>query len=64
MTKQVERYYYFDEETRTVFHSETLEERPDLIFLGSSLNTNIRMTASVMVKQLNSPSGYKIKPLY
>lgn len=64
MTKQVETYYYYDEQTRTVFHSEELvEDRPDLIFLGSSLNPNKRMTVATMVQSMDRPHGYKIKPL-
>lgn len=64
MTKQVERYYYYDEDTRTVFHSESLrDDRPDLIFMGSSLNPNIRMTVSSLVKKLDRDYGYTIKPL-
>lgn len=64
MTKQVQRYYYFDEDTRTVFHSETeQEDRHDLMFLGSSLNPNIRMTVAVMIKSLDQEFGYKIKEL-
>lgn len=59
-----EIYYYFDEHTRTVFHSEELvEDRPDLIFLGSSLNPNKRMTVATMVQDLDQAHGYKIKPL-
>lgn len=65
MTKQVETYYYFDDDTRTIFHSVNLvENRPDLQFLGSSLNPNIRMTAAVMIKNLDQDHGYTIKPLY
>lgn len=64
MTKQVETYYYFQEETRTVFHSEELvEDRPDLMFMGSSLNPNHKMTVAVMVKDMDQVYGYKIKPL-
>ena len=64
MTKQVETYYYFDETTRTVFHStELVEDRPDLMFMGSSLNPNHRMTVAVMAKDLDQVHGYKIKPL-
>lgn len=64
MTKQVETYYYFDEKTRTVYHSEELvEDRPDLIFLGSSLNPNKKMTVATMVQDMDQAFGYKIKPL-
>lgn len=59
-----EHFYYFDENTRTVYHStELVEDRPDLMFMGSSLNPNHRMTVAVMVKDLDQVHGYKIKPL-
>lgn len=61
---QVETYYYFDEKTRTVFHSsELVEDRPDLMFMGSSLNPNHRMTVAVMAQDLDQVYGYTIKPL-
>lgn len=64
MTKQVEMYYYFNEDTRTVYYSKKLvEDRPDLMFLGSSLNPNKRMTVATMVQDLDQVYGYKIKPL-
>lgn len=59
-----EYFYYFQEETRTVFHSEELvEDSPDLMFLGSSLNPNKKMTVAVMVQDMDQAFGYKIKPL-
>jgi hypothetical protein len=64
MTKQVERYFYFDEEASTVWWTADEEaEMPQFIFLGSSMNPNLRMTVSVMVKQLDKEYGYKIKEL-
>ncbi len=64
MTKQVQTYYYFQEETRTVFYSPLLvEDRPDLMMMGSSMNPNHRMTVAVMVKDMDQVFGYKIKPL-
>jgi len=59
-----EYFYYFDEKTRTVYHStELVEDRPDLMFMGSSLNPNHRMTVAVMAKDLDQVHGYKIMPL-
>lgn len=64
MFKQVERYYYYDELSRTIYHSEKLvEDRPDLIFLGSSLNPNERMAVATFAKNLDREFGYNIKPL-
>ena len=61
---QTEFYYYFDEPTRTVFWSEELvEDRPDLMFMGSSMNPNKRMTVAVMVQDMDITFNYKIKEL-
>lgn len=64
MTKQIQTYYYLDDHTRTILYSETeTDDRPDLIFLGSSMNQNHRMTATVLVKEFTQPIGFKMKPL-
>mgnify|MGYP003658050712 CR=1 FL=1 len=61
---QIQTYYYYDEHTRTVFYSPLLvEDRPDLMMMGSSMNPNHKMTVAVMAKDLDQPYGYKIKPL-
>lgn len=61
--KQVEIYYYLDENTRTVFWSETESEIDYLEFLGSSMNPNKRMAVARMTQKSLVPSGYTIKPL-
>lgn len=64
MTEHPEIYYFFDEKTRTIFHSKILvEDRPDLIFIGSSINPNKRMSVASFVKGSDQEYGYKIKPL-
>lgn len=64
MNNPTQTYYYYDTYTRTVFHSDRLvDDRPDLMFLGSSMNPDKRMTVSTMVKDLDQTHGYKIKPL-
>lgn len=63
-TKQVEIYYYYDDHTRTVFWSETeTEDRPDLIFLGSSVNPNKRMAVAAFTHKMDKPWGWKIREL-
>lgn len=65
MTKQIQRYFYLEDTSSTIFWSLTEQEnRSDLIFLGSSMNPNIRMTAAVMAKgQLKREHGWKVKEL-
>lgn len=58
------RYYYLQDETKTIFHSETElgEENLDLIFVGMSQNPNPKMAVAVFVQGDLIPRGYKIKP--
>lgn len=66
MTKQVETYYLSDEMSRIVFWTtddEAIEERPDLIFLGSSMNPNRRMAVAAFTHKLDQPHGWTIKEL-
>lgn len=64
MTKHPEIYYYYEDHTRTVFHSEQLvEDRPDLLLLGSSTNPSKKMAVSAFTKRMNKPWGHKILPL-
>ena len=58
------RYYYMDDHTRTVFHTEIeLEDRPDLVFVGMSQNPNPKMAVAVFVQKDLIQTGYKIKSL-
>lgn len=66
MTKHPEIYYLLDEKSSTVFWTEDedkLEMVPDLIFIGSSINPNKRMSVSAFMQGTNRTYGYKIKPL-
>lgn len=67
MTKQLdERYYLLDEPSRTVYHTtdeELAEDYSYLVFLGSSVNPNIRMAVSTWATQLPWDTGYTIKEL-
>ncbi len=66
MTKHPEIYYVIDEPSRTIFWTEdesALEDRPDLVFIGSSTNPNKRMAVAVFVQNDDQDFGYKIKQL-
>lgn len=62
---QVEWYYFFEEETSTIWYTNNEEVQPqEMVFLGSSLNPNNRMTAAVMArKQMDIEFNYKVKQL-
>jgi len=64
MNQQQEIYYFCMDNSRIIFWSEILiENRPDLIFLGSSLNPNKKMAVAVFTKNSEYNQGYQIKPL-
>ncbi len=64
MTNNPEIFYFFDEKRRIVYHSNTLiDDRPDLIFLGSSINPNKQMAVATFVKGSDQEHGYTIKQL-
>jgi len=64
MTKHPEIYYYYDDDTRTVFWTETeTEDRPDLIFLGSSENPNKKMAVAAFTYKDEKPWGHRIREL-
>ncbi|UAT28861.1 hypothetical protein PP753_gp22 [Dinoroseobacter phage vB_DshP-R7L] len=59
------RYYYMDDHTRTIYHTETElgDDRPDLVFVGMSENPNPKMAVAVFTRKELLPRGYKIRPL-
>ena len=59
----IDRYYYYEDETRTVFHSTSELFRPDLIFLGVTDNPNIKMAAAYFTKNMKQRMNHKIKEL-
>lgn len=62
--QQVEVYYFYDDFTRTIFWSETLvDDRPDLIYLGSSKNPNKKHVAATFVQGTYKESGWKLEQL-
>lgn len=64
MTEQIQIYYYYDDLTRIVYWSEEEnEERPDLFFLGSSLNPNKKMAVAAFTYKMEKPWGHRIEPL-
>lgn len=61
MTKQMNRYYYYDEHTKNIFYStQEQTERFDLIYLGETENPNVRMAATSFAKQLNRSFGHRV----
>lgn len=63
MTKQNLRYYYFEPESKTFYHSMKEQAfKPEWMFMGTSENPNTKMVVTSMVRQLpDVPTGYTIK---
>ena len=57
----MDRYYFYNDKTMIVYHSDEFISDPDLIFLGSSDNTNWAMAAQVLTKNNKINSGYKLR---
>lgn len=56
----MERYYFYNDKTMIVYHSEEFLSDPNLIYLGTSNNTNWAMAAQVFTKNNKITSGYKL----
>lgn len=67
MTESINRYYYLDEKTKTIFHvrtdapQDTKPASDELIYMGTSNNPNIKMAAQVFMRQGKCLTGCKIK---
>lgn len=63
MTKQQQRYYYFEPESKTFYHSMKQQPyRDDWMFMGVFENPNTKMVVASLAKQIpDGATGYKIK---
>ena len=59
----MDRYYFYSEKKKTIYHGEAFSSDPDLIYLGTSDNANWAMAAGVFVKDMKINSGYKLERL-
>lgn len=59
----MDRYYFYSEIKKTIFHGTEFSSDPDLIYLGTSDNGNWAMAATVFTKNMKIDSGYKLKRL-
>lgn len=60
----MELFYYYDEPQKIIYYSNRLvEDRPDLVFLGSSLNPNPKKAAAAFTHKFKRPMGHKVKEL-
>lgn len=61
MTPKINRHYYLDEKTKTIWHMGILRPNCGLIYMGTSDNHNIKMAAQVFMSQGKCLTGCKIK---
>lgn len=67
MIDKVNRHYYLEEKSKTIFHIRTdapQGSKPasdELIYMGTSDNPNIKMAAQVFMRQGKCLTGCKIK---
>lgn len=59
-----EIFYYYDEPNKIIYWSTELkEDRPEYVFLGSSLNPNKKMAAAAFTHKFKQPKGHRIVEL-
>ena len=57
------RYYFYNDNKKIIYHGTEFSSDPNLIYLGTSDNTNWAMAAQVFTKDMKINSGYKLKRL-
>ena len=57
------RYYFYNDTNKIIYHGTEFSSDPNLIYLGTSDNTNWAMAAQVFTKDMKINSGYKLKRL-
>jgi hypothetical protein len=60
---EMDRYYFYNDQTKIIYHSKEFSLDPDLIYLGSSDNPNFAMAAQVLTKNNTIPTGYRLRRL-
>jgi len=62
MSNKITRHYFFEDESRTIFHTSLpREEITHLTYMGTSDNPNPKMAAAVFMQQGKALTGCKIK---
>lgn len=56
----MERYYFYDDKKLIVYHSEEFLTDSNLVYLGTSDNSNWAMAAAVFTSKMVIKSGYKL----
>lgn len=59
----MDRYYFYNDTNKTIYHGTEFSSDPNLIYLGTSDNVNWAMAAQVFTKDMKINSGYKLKRL-
>lgn len=57
------RYFFYDDQKKIIYHGTEFSSDPNLIYLGTSDNANWAMAAQVFTKNMKIDSGYKLKRL-
>jgi len=57
------RYYFYNDTKRIIYHGTEFSSDQSLIYLGTSDNANWAMAAQVFTKNMKINSGYKLKRL-
>jgi hypothetical protein len=61
MADKINRHYFLDDANKTIYHMEDYPDDLGLTYMGTSDNHNIKMAASVFMRQGKCLTGCKIK---
>lgn len=61
MTDKINRHYFLDDKTKTIYHMVDYPTSTRLTFMGTSDNPNTKMAAAVFMSQGKCLTGCKIR---
>lgn len=59
----MDRYYFYDDKKLIIYHGTEFSSDPNLIYIGTSDNSNWMMAAQVFMKNCKINTGFKIRKL-
>lgn len=61
MITKINRYYFFQKTTKTIYWTSIYPQYSDMIFIGQSDNPNTKVAAQIFMRKEKCLTGCKIK---
>jgi len=61
MTNKINRHYFLDDATKTIYHMIDYPQNVGLTYMGTSNNPSVKMAAQVFMRQGKCLTGCKIR---